>query len=48
MNKTLETTLLVSETAAELLNGANLKKLGEEKISGISAPVGIYSLKRLD
>lgn len=47
LNKQYGTSLLVSQSAATLLPQADLKKIGEADIKGLSARVGIHTLSRL-
>jgi adenylate cyclase len=43
LNKEYGTSLLVSQTTAASLAGANLRDIGEIRIRGLSEPVGIYA-----
>lgn len=46
LNKQYGTSLLVSESTAALLPAAELERIGEVEIRGLSAPVGVHTLAR--
>lgn len=46
LNKAHDTTILMSQSTAELLHGADLHHIGEVEIRGLSAPIGIYTNRR--
>ncbi len=43
LNKEHGTTVLISQSTAELLNGADIRHIGDVEIRGLSAPVGLYA-----
>ncbi len=45
LNKAHGTSILVSQSTAALLQGVGLRQIGEVEIRGLSAPVGLYSLR---
>ncbi len=44
MNKEHGTSLLLSQSTAELVQGADLRKIGETDVRGLSEPIGVYSV----
>ena len=43
LNKAHGTTILMSQSTAELLQGADLRHIGDAEIRGLSAPIGLYT-----
>lgn len=43
LNKDHDTSILISQSTAELLHGADLRHIGEVDIRGLSAPIGLYT-----
>ena len=46
LNKVYATSLLVSQSTADLLRQAHLETIGEAEIRGVNAPVAIYTPSR--
>ncbi|MEM7425749.1 MAG: adenylate/guanylate cyclase domain-containing protein, partial [Pseudomonadota bacterium] len=43
LNKVHGTTVLISQSTAELLTEANIRHIGDVEIRGLSAPIGLYA-----